>query len=113
MKMLFETFQFSAFQDVVGAVFAQNLTTLNVANTAIDEDDTGLATQTFGLIYTETPNDPITTEFADFDNPFEVFIDQVMVDALAVDILAIDALAGAEGAHLDVVVNNSVLTIPA
>lgn len=90
------------------SVDAQNLSTLNVFNSNFQS--TGLF-ESILLTYNETPNDPNTTVFGAFDNPYEVFIQQNVFENDVDDNVQIFAEAGAADAHLDVFVDSNVVNM--
>jgi len=98
------------FNDVGLGIDAQNLSTLNVFNSNFGSDN-NTVTQSIFLTYNETPNDPDTTVFTAFDNPYEVFIEQTVFASESADSVEIVALAGAADAHLDVFVNNNMVSM--
>ncbi len=93
---------FSAFLNTAGQVIdAQNLSTLLVEDSLLDGGGTNL------LTYNERTNDPGTTTFGQFDNPYEVFWRRNVIDSTVV----VQGLAGANDAHLNVEYTNNLVTL--
>ena len=107
----FLNIQASSITGTIGAIDANNLSTLNIEDSIIDETGATLGGFTVVSTYTELLNDPGTTEFSQFDNPYEVFIERTIIRSLPQEAVSVQTLAGAAGSHLDLLINDSVIEI--
>jgi len=102
---------FSAFTDTQGGVVdAQNLTTFVFEDSVVVGGDNP---NVFRLVYDELANDPNTTTFGQFNNPYQVFMRRNVIDNntnAAGSTILIESLVGAAGAHLDVDIDNNLIT---
>ncbi len=98
---------------------SQNLTLLDIRNSLFDDNGdnnpavagAGLDRETMLLTYNEVPNDPDTELFIDYDNPYSVNVASTTFVDNSDDIINIFNTASAVGAHIDVNVQNSNLTL--
>lgn len=104
--------EFSRFVDTVGRVLeAQNLSTLVFDDSSIDDGGTGFGPTTILLTYSERTNNPDTTIFDQFSNPYEVYMRRNIIDDTFDSTIEITSQAGATDAHLDVDITNNMITL--
>jgi len=71
----------------------------------------GVGPDTFRLTYNELTNDPNTTTFDQFNNPYEVFMRRNVINDTSDNTVVIESLVGATDAHLDVGIDNNLITL--
>lgn len=93
----------------VRAIDGLNIPELLIADGIYEDngDDAANGRETIRLQYNETPNDPDTEDPDDFDFPFVVSILRSDFENDSDDLVEIRRLAGAEDAHLDLLVEDS------
>lgn len=108
----FVVIEFSSFIGTLGRIIdAQNVTTFVLDDSIIDDEGAGIGPNTINLTYTERTNDEDTTQFGQFDNPYEVFIRRNVISDTFDNVIVITGEAGAEDAHLDVLAANNLITL--
>lgn len=105
------------FDSDLNGIFATNLHRLQVAENSefISNGTNALLAEdadTIRLLYTERQNLITTTQFNDFDNPFEVIIAEgTQLEGDFDDLITITNTSTAEGAHIDVFVQDNVFLL--
>ncbi|MEZ6059296.1 MAG: right-handed parallel beta-helix repeat-containing protein [Planctomycetaceae bacterium] len=115
LELLFVSMTRSNFRGIDG----QNLTLLDIQDSLFDDNGDNnpavagadLDRETIRMTYTEVPNDPDTTLFIDYDNPYVINVERTTFVDNSDDILNILNTASAVGAHIDVNVQDSSLTV--
>jgi hypothetical protein len=91
---------------------SQNLTLLDIQDGLFDDNgDTVAPAESILLTYTEVPNDPDTTLFSEFDNPYTVNIERTIFTDNSDDVISISNTTIAAGAYLDVNLEGNTLTM--
>ncbi|MCA9083872.1 MAG: right-handed parallel beta-helix repeat-containing protein [Planctomycetaceae bacterium] len=114
-----QLFGVNVFESDIRGVEATNLTELDIRDSLFDDNGdlappagaTFFGRESVVLIYDEVPNDPDTTRFSEFDNPYVVNIQRTQFTDNTDDILQIFNTATAIGAHVDVNIEQNTFTV--
>ncbi|MEO2034237.1 MAG: inverse autotransporter beta domain-containing protein [Planctomycetaceae bacterium] len=103
---------FSAFTNTAGRVIdSENLTTFRMDDSLTDDGGAGIGPNTIQLTYNEVTNDPDTTTFDQFDNPFEIYMNRNVFTDTFDNTVVILGDVGSMDAHLDVDIANNFFTL--
>jgi len=107
----------SLLENDVRGIEATNVTEVDIRDSLFDDNGDGIATigpdaqrETIALFYSEVPNDPDTTIFSDYDNPYLVNVQNSQFIDNTDDIITIQNTI-AIGAHIGVNIQENTFTL--